>query len=393
MLQAQVLCQGPEWGPARRRESSAVVPAPALPSGLMMADNWQQNHDFLHRIEMWGWGWLAAERWDAARRASASPGKAGDSSCAFSLTQCHQEGRVCFSHCLPNFPIPRASSNFFAFSQVQELGNWDFSPKHALLCSAWPTCHCPWGAAGVSSPLVLRFHESGFVPDGIVEPWSYLGVPWVFWYRSCACCASAALRALLLCLEHGKAFMLQRGGAVAVRSELRLWVLCEHRQALLCQQSARGDGFCSISRPPIQVQALLAPVKLSDNLWAGSVPCEQMGWLSWQPRAWDAQLAEGNGSRAPRCCCPNACPSWCYPGKSRHMGCPAWARGVSQQRWYPHILPQAPATASPRIREFLRCFQPKLPTGEAGTCHCPVSSRDSPWRQQHSNYFLTTSAR
>lgn len=225
MLQAQVLCQGPEWGPARRRESSAVVPAPALPSGLMMADNWQQNHDFLHRIEMWGWGWLAAERWDAARRASASPGKAGDSSCAFNLTQCHQEGRVCFSHCLPNFPIPRASSNFFAFSQVQELGNWDFSPKHALLCSAWPTCHCPWGATGVSSPLVLRFHESGFVPDGIVEPWSYLGVPWVFWYRSCACCASAALRALLLCLEHGKAFMLQRGGAVAVRSELRLRAL------------------------------------------------------------------------------------------------------------------------------------------------------------------------
>lgn len=28
------------------------------------------------------------------------------------------------------------------------------------------------------------------------------------------------------------------------------------------------------------------------------MPCEQMGWLSWQPRAWDAQLAEGNGSRA-----------------------------------------------------------------------------------------------
>lgn len=25
---------------------------------------------------------------------------------------------------------------FFAASQVQELGNWDFSPKHALLCSA-----------------------------------------------------------------------------------------------------------------------------------------------------------------------------------------------------------------------------------------------------------------
>lgn len=33
------------------------------------------------------------------------------------------------------FPEP-ALMGFFAASQVQELGNWDFSPKLALLCSA-----------------------------------------------------------------------------------------------------------------------------------------------------------------------------------------------------------------------------------------------------------------
>lgn len=48
----------------------------------------------------------------------------------------------------------------------------------------------------------------------------------------------------------------------------------------LCWHSVRPRGkagFCSISRPPIQTQALLAPVKLSDNLQSGAVPREQMG--------------------------------------------------------------------------------------------------------------------
>lgn len=205
---------------------------------------------------MWGWGWLAAERWDAARRASASPGKAGDSSCAFSLTQCHQEGRVCFSHCLPNFPIPRASSNFFAFSLAQDM------PFYALL-DLLVTAHgepqgfllhlCFASKSQVLCPMVSWSLEVILAYPG------YFGteaVPAVLQQHSGPCCFAWSMARLSCCSVEGP---WQSGASCGCGR-------CEHRQALLCQQSARGDGFCSISRPPIQVQALLAPVKLSDNL-------------------------------------------------------------------------------------------------------------------------------
>lgn len=148
--------------------------------------------------------------------------------------------------------------------------------------------------------------------------------------------------------------------------------LCEHRQALLCLQSLR-DGFCSRSRPPIQVQVLLAPVKLSDNLWAGRVPCEQMGWLSWQPRVWDAQLAEGNGSWAPRCSCPNACPCWSYPGKSRPRG--VWhGHGVFHSRgdtptFCPGLL--YPITEDEAVSEVLSAWAPLWGQLAPATILCP----------------------
>lgn len=285
---------------------------------------------------------------------------------------------------LPNFPIPRASSNFFAASQVQELGNWDFSPNLALLCSAWPTCHSPWGAAGLSAPLVLLFQESGFCAQcyhgALKLSWHTLGilVQKLFFLCFSSTQGTAALPGAWQS-SHTAAW---RGSASPE------WAhspgLCEHRQALLCLQSLR-DGFCSRSRPPIQVQVLLAPVKLSDKLWAGRVPCEQMGWLSWQPRAWDAQLAEGNGSWAPRCSCPNACPCWSYPGRSRPRG--VW-NGVSQQRWYPTFCPGLLLLHHWGRGSSWGAFSLSSPLGTAGTCHHPVSSRDSPWRQQHSSYFF-----
>lgn len=81
-------------------------------------------------------------------------------------------------------------------------------------------------------------------------------VPAVLQQHSGPCCFAWSMARLSCCSVEGP---WQSGASCGCGR-------CEHRQALLCQQSARGDGFCSISRPPIQVQALLAPVKLSDNI-------------------------------------------------------------------------------------------------------------------------------
>lgn len=167
---------------------------------------------------MWGWGWLAAEGWGAARRVCASPGKAGDSSCPFSLTQCHREDRVCFSHCLPNFPIPRASSDFFLHSL--RYRSW----VSGILAQNMPFYALPdllVAARGELRGFLLRlcFQESGFC-----APW-YRGALklscrtlGILVQKLVFLCFSST-QALMLCLKHGKAFMLQRGGAVPVRSE------------------------------------------------------------------------------------------------------------------------------------------------------------------------------
>lgn len=61
------------------------------------------------------------------------------------------------------------------------------------------------------------------------------------------------------------------------------------------------------------------------------MPCEQMGWLSWQPRAWDAQLAEGNGAELLGAPVQMPIPPQ-LPWEEQAQGCLVWARGVSQQR-------------------------------------------------------------
>jgi len=189
-----------------------------------------------------------------------------------------QERRACFPHYLPNFPIPRASSQLKpSFLQPPDpryksrvTGNLAPNMPFFALPDLLVTAHGE--PRGLLLLPCLCFGESSFcAADCITVPRSYLGVCWMFWYRSCFLGASVALWALMLHLKPRQSLrccavvLLGSADPERVHRSGR-W---EHSRVLLCQQSARPcrrDGFCNISRPPIQIQALLAPVKLSDNL-------------------------------------------------------------------------------------------------------------------------------
>lgn len=86
---------------------------------------------------------------------------------------------------------------------------------------------------------MLRFQESGFC-----APW-YRGALKLSWrtlgilVQKLVFLCFSSTQALMLCLKHGKAFMLQRGGAVPVRSEPRLRALCAQTGPALLAVSER----------------------------------------------------------------------------------------------------------------------------------------------------------
>lgn len=173
--------------------------------------------------------------------------------------------------------------------------------------------------------------------------------------------------------------------AVARGSANPDWVCCSGQ----CEQSARPcrrAGVCSISKPPSQIQAFLAPVKLSDNLWAGTVPCKQMDVNG--PAAKSLGCSSGRGEREqsssvlmPRCPSLLRLPWDEQAGEVSGLG-----TGCFTAEMIPPALPLIPVTPSPRTRWFLRCFQPELPFHweQPSPCAVLLSSRDSPWRQQRS---------
>lgn len=200
---------------------------------------------------------------------------------------CQKRERASLPHCLPNYPVLGASCelkvSIFAASspQVQELGNWEFSPKRALF--ALPDLLVT--ARGSCRVLLLSLlcfavgRSDCLLHHGALKSFCCaLGVLGQKLHFICFC----STRGTNTAQSTGEAsvVLLQPCRAASTRSErvspggVRPPGLPLYWHSV---RPCRRARFCSISRPPIQIQALLAPVKLSDNLQAGAVPHEQMG--------------------------------------------------------------------------------------------------------------------
>lgn len=216
-----------------------------------------------------------------------------------------EEGRASFPHYLPNYPVLGASleltlSIFAAcWPQVEDLGNgWGFSPKHAhfALPDLLVTARGSHGAFCSSHSLLFRvsllhcrLHRGA--SRLFCRALSVLGQKLHF-MSFCSTWGSNALPEAPAKPPHlccGTAGQHQFGAGAWLR-EVRAPL---GAPALLA--ASRRAGFCSVSRPPIQIQALLAPVKLSDNLRVGTVPCKQMGTDG--PAAKSPGCSSGRGER------------------------------------------------------------------------------------------------
>lgn len=221
-------------------------------------------------------------------------------------------------------------------------------------------------------------------------PWSYLGLLWVFWDRSWFFCAPVAPRVLMLGPERGKAFLGQRGGQCQGAAST----------ARPCSVSSQGEEMDSAAYPghlfksrffwhPWNCLTTCERAACHTSRWAGCPGSQEPGMLSWQ-RGMAAEL--------------HAAPAQMPVPPEVTLG-RAGTGGV----WHGHgvfLSREDSPTFCPGLLllhhrgqgSFWDVFSLKSPLGTAGTCRHPVSSRDSPWRQQHSNYFfilffLPTSAR
>lgn len=160
--------------------------------------------------------------------------------------------------------------------------------------------------------------------------------------------------------------------AVAQGSANPDWVCCSGQ----CEQSARPcrrAGVCSISKPPSQIQAFLAPVKLSDNLWAGTVPCKQMDVNG--PAAKSLGCSSGRGEREqsssvlmPRCPSLLRLPWDEQAGEVSGLGTGCFTAEMIPPRSPPDSCYSI--TEDKVVPEMLSAWAP-LSLGTAVTPHCP----------------------
>lgn len=265
---------------------------------------------------------------------------------------------------------------FFAASQVQELDNWDFSPKLALLCSAWPTCLCLWGATGVSAPLVLLFQESGFCApwyhSALKLSWHALGI-WVqklvFLCLSSTqghWCFSWSMAKLSCCSTEGQ----NQPGALGAQTGPALLAVTERRWILQRIQATYWRAGSFGRRAVVWRVVSRQRATGADGL---AVLAAESPRLSWH-----------RGEQSPHCSCPNASPSWSYPGQSRH-------RAVCRGHGVFHSRDETP-TFCPGLHHWGQgSFSPSSPLGTAATILCPPETHLE--GNSIAITFLTTSAR
>lgn len=365
MLQTQVLCEGPEWAPAKRRESSAVIPAPALPSG-QTADSkalvlpiglkcgaggcWQQKDGvqevFVPALRRWG------------QQLSLQP---------------DQEGWVCFPHCLiflfpepaPIFLQPLRYRSWLTGILAQKL------PLYALPDLLVPACGGFCSVCASLPRVRLLCPVISWCLEVILACTGCFGAGAVF---------SVALRALMLCLKQGKALVGQcqpraspRPRALWAQTAPALLAARERRWILQRIQATYSSPGSSGTREIVW------------QLVSGQCAMRADGLAVLAAKSLDAQLAQERQQSSSlllsKCLSPLK-----LPGTSR--GCLAWARGVCSRDDTPHPAPGScySITEDRAVSELLSAWGQLAPA----TILCPPKAH---LEVSIAIIFLTTSAR